>query len=211
MSNPTIYKKMASAKNDFPAIKKDAKNPHFKNEYMSLDGIMDSIEPILYKHGLFVSHSINESILKTSVIDVETGESISTDYPIDCKLPDQKLGSSLTYGRRYSVCLLFAIVADEDDDGNAASKKETKPQEPPKALKPDMSKFINSVKIEHKNNPANLKTWCDEQMKAINKKFNSTWERHCKFTVDQLCRDAFKIEPFYNITSNPTDANGEPV
>jgi hypothetical protein len=35
----------------------------------------------------------------------------------------QEIGSALTYARRYSLSALIGIAADEDDDANAAQKK----------------------------------------------------------------------------------------
>jgi hypothetical protein len=202
----SIYTKISSL--SLPKFDKDASNPHFKNKYITLDQIMAKIRPVLKEKGLLIYHSQNIDGLRTAIVDTETSEEISTFYPVPPSLSGQKLGSELTYARRYSICLLLGIVADEDDDGNEANKKEELPPPPPK---PDMSKFINNVKIEFKANPTTLKEWCDKKIPVIGEKFGSVWERHCKFTVDQLCRDAFKIEPFYNITSNPTDQNGEPV
>jgi hypothetical protein len=45
----------------------------------------------------------------------------------------QKMGSAITYARRYSLSAICGIAADEDDDANAASVP-SKPQAVPKAV-----------------------------------------------------------------------------
>jgi hypothetical protein len=61
-----------------------------------------------------------------------SGEFDETWQESTCPLPDtvdsQKLGSAITYARRYNKLALLDIVADEDDDGNASTKI-TQPQQ----------------------------------------------------------------------------------
>ena len=123
-----IVKKIIEAKKTFKPVKKDAVNPHFKNRYMTLDDIVESISESLHSQGLVLYHSQTETGLKTILTDGEA--SIESFYPIRQSLTDQQLGSSLTYGRRYSICCLLGIVADEDDDGQLASKKPEPKKEP---------------------------------------------------------------------------------
>jgi len=127
-----LIAKLSKAKTNFEPIKKEATNPHYKNKYMTLDDIVASITDALAKEGLVLYHSQTESGLKTILTDGK--DSIESFYPIRQSLTDQQLGSSLTYGRRYSICCLLGIVADEDDDGNQASQK-PKPVDPLESLK----------------------------------------------------------------------------
>jgi hypothetical protein len=56
-----------------------------------------------------------------------------TVFPFPTASKAQELGSALTYCRRYGLLLLFNLVGEEDDDGNAAQGN-TKPA--PKKSKP---------------------------------------------------------------------------
>lgn len=47
-----IYKKLASVKAEIGTLKKNAKNPHFKNTYIDLTGLLDAVEPLPYKFAL---------------------------------------------------------------------------------------------------------------------------------------------------------------
>lgn len=42
------------------AIIKDSKNPHFKSKYASLDVILDTVRPILVKHGCFITQTLTD-------------------------------------------------------------------------------------------------------------------------------------------------------
>ena len=115
-----IYKKLAKIQG--LGVKKDANNPFFNSKYMSLDAIVKTLGPLLDEHGLLVYHGSMDGSVITNVVDVETGEGITSAF----KLPEitdiQKLGAAVTYAKRYNLGQLFNIVTDEDDDGNTAPK-----------------------------------------------------------------------------------------
>jgi hypothetical protein len=60
-------------------------------------------------------------MILTTILRHVSGEAIETEYPVlaDYSSP-QKIGSAMTYARRYSLMALVG-VAPEDDDGNEAS------------------------------------------------------------------------------------------
>ena len=105
------------------AIKKDSQNPHFKNRYFDINTLIDTIKPILNELGLTISQPLDiengKNVLRTMVLD---GEKLLAHCEI--LLPDlqdpQKVGSALTYYRRYSLQSLLFLEA-EDDDSNIAS------------------------------------------------------------------------------------------
>ena len=58
-----------------------------------------------------------------TVLAHESGEWISGELLLPLTKADaQGVGSAITYGRRYGLAAIVGIVADEDDDGNAASR-----------------------------------------------------------------------------------------
>ena len=65
--------------------------------------------------------------LVTTVISHSSGERIQHDLRLPCEGNVQKIGSAISYARRYALQSILGI-AGEDDDGNAASqtKKPTK-------------------------------------------------------------------------------------
>jgi hypothetical protein len=113
------------------AISKDSVNPHFKSKFASLDAIMAEVRPVLAKQGLTVlqgvSHPHSDNDGRVTAFSIETillhesGEWISSSVfmPV-AKVDPQGAGAAVSYGRRYGISALLAIVSDEDDDGNSA-------------------------------------------------------------------------------------------
>ena len=110
------------------AIKKDSQNPHFKNRYFDINTLIDTIKPILNELGLTINQPIKtidgKNVLLTLVKD---GDRIIANSEII--LPDlqdpQKLGSALTYYRRYSLQSLLFLEAEDDDAQMASQPQQT--------------------------------------------------------------------------------------
>jgi hypothetical protein len=114
----------------------DATNPHFKNKFASLGSILHAILPVLNKNGIaLMQHPTivdGKPALRTVLLH-ESGESSEdTMLLILDKENSQGQGSALTYARRYAVMSALGLVAEEDDDGQAASR----PRVPRETIKP---------------------------------------------------------------------------
>lgn len=117
---------LVKARESFPSIHKDATNPHFKSKFASLSSISDTVMPSLLGQGITVAQGVGraddsglEVLTRLQHADGEWMEN-SVWMPLDKQNP-QGAGSALTYGRRYGLSAMLGIVADDDDDGNAAS------------------------------------------------------------------------------------------
>ena len=123
MSN--LYKALLDSKSEITPLTKDEKNPFYNSKYFDVNGLLKHIEPILQKNGLLVLQPIIEGYLITQIVHVETGAKVESEI----KLPDlsdpQKLGSTITYYRRYTLASLLGLQA-EDDDANKAIPSEPK-------------------------------------------------------------------------------------
>jgi hypothetical protein len=108
---------------DLPDIGLDSENPHFRSKFASLPNITKIVLPKLAAQGLSFSAGgvivEGQFGLSASLLH-ESGEERSGFFPITATDP-QKIGSAITYARRYLLASLTGIVADADDDGNAAS------------------------------------------------------------------------------------------
>lgn len=108
---------------DLPDIGLDSENPHFKSKFASLPKITKIILPKLAENGLSFtaggSYVEGQYGLLAHLVH-ESGERESGFFPIIATDP-QKIGAATTYARRYMLAALTGIVADADDDGNAAS------------------------------------------------------------------------------------------
>lgn len=108
-------------------------NPHFKSKYADLAGIRDTVIPSLTTNGISVVQTLDAmhdgvTMLLTRLIHT-SGQWIESQCPILAGGDMQKMGSAITYARRYSLSAICGIAADEDDDANAASTSQpSKPQ-----------------------------------------------------------------------------------
>lgn len=126
---------LAKAQGEMENASKNSQNPHFKSKYADLAEILNTVRPVLSKHGLAVTQF---PAFESGTAHVETilthasGEWMSGT----CSAPVQKsdpqgVGSALTYLRRYSLAAVCGL-AQEDDDANAASKGPKQAAQAPK-------------------------------------------------------------------------------
>jgi hypothetical protein len=114
---------LAKAQAEMSNASKTSENPHFKSKYADLAEVLNTVRPVMAKHGIAI---IQMPSFVSGVASVETlmthssGEWISNicSAPVS-KQDAQGVGSAITYLRRYSLAA-FAGVAQEDDDGNSA-------------------------------------------------------------------------------------------
>lgn len=131
MAEKTLAEALLAVQREAPTLQKNAINPHFRNKYVSLESLMEQILPILNAHDLVLLQTptqINYGDegklgLRTRVIHTPTGDELADVMPLELQKRDpQGQGSAITYGRRYALMALLGLVADEDDDGNAAKR-----------------------------------------------------------------------------------------
>lgn len=109
----TLTDKLLEFQKQISVIKKDAKNPHFKNTYATLKQVLSEVKPILNEVGLLITQPIDERGIGTVITDGK--DSISSFIPIPQGLAPQPLGSAISYFRRYTICSLLALEIDDDD------------------------------------------------------------------------------------------------
>jgi hypothetical protein len=125
----TINTKLLEFQKKIGIIKKDSKNPHFKNTYASLTQILSEVKPLLTECGLILIQPISLDGVGTTIIDFETGEKIETIISLPTNLTPQQLGSAITYFRRYTLASLLSLEIDDDDAQSTVVKVEqSKPE-----------------------------------------------------------------------------------
>jgi hypothetical protein len=137
-----IYAKIHAAKQEIGVVKKNAKNPHFKNTYADLNALIEAVEPILLSKGLILLQPIKDGKVFTQVIDTETFEMVESSIDLTANLTAQALGSQITYYRRYTLQSLMSLQSD-DDDGQKASAPQaiTKPICSPAAFEKAITRY----------------------------------------------------------------------
>jgi len=155
------------------AIKKDSKNPFFKSNYFDINSLLKEIKPILNELELTLIQPLTtiegRPALRTILLD--GNKELVNDLVILPDLQDpQKMGSAITYYRRYSIQSLLLLQA-EDDDGNMASGKTEKSN--------TISKMEDGIK------KAKIAKWLSNIQLEINGKQLESPEDYKKLCLDQ--------------------------
>jgi len=122
-----LYKALGKVKSEVGAISKEETNPFFKSKYFDINGLLKHVEPLLSKNGLILLQPIHEGNVCSQIIHIETGDKIESSMTMQELSDPQKMGSMITYYRRYTLQSLLGLQA-EDDDANAASKASQTPE-----------------------------------------------------------------------------------
>tara|TARA_R110000744_G_scaffold136752_1_gene246818 strand:+ start:38 stop:547 length:510 start_codon:yes stop_codon:yes gene_type:complete len=120
-----IYIKLFNLQNELGAISKDATNPFFKSKYFDINSLIGQLKPLLQKYELVLLQPITDNQVRSVIHDLDGG-SVESSMQLPNNLDAQKMGSAITYFRRYTLQSLLALQA-LDDDGNLAVKKNKKP------------------------------------------------------------------------------------
>lgn len=112
----SIFEKINRVQADI-SLKKDGKNPFYKSKYITLDNIMDKLQPLLDREWLVVFNMNIPWWVKTIVSDMK--DTISSEFTVNDITDPQQLWKVITYWRRYNLTSIFNILADEDDDAQS--------------------------------------------------------------------------------------------
>lgn len=124
--SPDVIKAHAEMKE----VKKNAENPFTKSEYADLEAVLKVIRPILAKNKLaliqFPSFE-GENVGVVSRLLHESGEWFEETTSVGKLIADpQKVGSAITYLRRYSAMAICGIAPEDDDASQSEFAKKNK-------------------------------------------------------------------------------------
>ena len=172
----SIYKKLFEAKKEIGKISKDSTNPFFKSKYFDINSLLEHVEPILQKHGLLLLQPLENGNVGTIIFDAESTKDVHMQVASVLPLPNiqdpQKLGSAITYYRRYTLQSLLGLQA-EDDDGNSATKQ-TKEERKPALTLDQFEKTKKGTKEQMQTvlNKCRMTTTQRENLTLLIKKFD---------------------------------------
>ena len=133
----------------------------YEYQYADISDCLKSVLPVLSKHGISL---VQPTRMRDQWLYIETilskgDASIRSEYPVCAIGGDHKaMGSAMTYARRYALCSLIGIAAEDDTDGEGASapaaakkKKEPRPVQSvqSEAMDPQTRAEIASLTAQH--------------------------------------------------------------
>lgn len=147
-----------------PAVK-DATNPAFRSKYADLSAVWEAVRGPLADNGFGVIQAPQfegETMFLETTLLHASGDRMVSRYPLrPMKHDPQGYGSAITYAKRYALSAMLGVVADDDDDGNAASGNGK-----PAASKP--STLSTSEPLYDEDPDGQCKAWCDKEIGKFN-------------------------------------------
>jgi hypothetical protein len=164
-----MLEKIARIQDKIGTLVKDTKAYNYK--YVDLNQILEKLTPLLREEGLVLTQPIADGSVWTLINEIDTKDGEINGLKSCIKLPDnldpQKLGSAITYYRRYTLVSLLALTAEDDDGLKASEGLNTKefaqirdayanenivPQiERWELMNLEQKKIINQIKLTKKN------------------------------------------------------------
>ena len=130
----------ARMQNELPTVTKKGKiavREEVRSTFAKFEDIIDAVRPILCKHGFGINFKIEQEATLITVIATlrhadghsESTKFVSVSDSSGSKNSVQAIGSTISYGKRYTLCSILGIATkDEDDDGNGATEYITNEQ-----------------------------------------------------------------------------------
>lgn len=122
----SIYSKLLLVQNEITGIKKGSTNPFFKSQYFDVNALIQALRPVLQSNRLVLVQPLvyreGKQLLSTQLIDVDSGEIIESTMDLPTISDPQKVGSIITYYRRYSIQSLFLLESVDDDGETGAGR-----------------------------------------------------------------------------------------
>lgn len=121
----TIAPALLAAQMKMSAAVKGAENPFFKSKYADYTEVLKACKEALNSNDIIIlqPHNAEKNTVETILLH-SSGEFISSETRVVFDGMDaQKMGSAITYARRYGLQSLIALPAEDDDANSVSSKK----------------------------------------------------------------------------------------
>ena len=133
-----IAKALAKVQSAVNGVEKDSINPHFRNRYVSLEGVINAMRGPLGDAGLAFTQAPGAIVagaveITTMLIHSASGQWLRSTLhvPLD-KNTAQGVGSAITYGCRYALMATLGVPPLDDDGEGAMVRLKPKAVETPK-------------------------------------------------------------------------------
>ena len=122
-----LFTALADAQATAPTVAKNATDSFYGSKYATLEAVLEAAKPVLDKYSLSVTVFPGDPA--TIVVGHSTGQFLIVEAQLGGRDEGSKrariqdMGANLTYLRRYALCTVLGIVADEDLDGNTPEQQ----------------------------------------------------------------------------------------
>ena len=154
-----LFSALSGFQQEVPVIHKATQG--YGYTYADLSKIIQTINPILAKHGLGYTQPLMNNSIKTIIFHVETGETLESiiDIPQNVLLKGmndfQILGSAISYLRRYSLASILTLITDADLDASGDQIKKVDSNitiGKPKINEKDFLKLCGAINAKKEHN-----------------------------------------------------------
>jgi hypothetical protein len=140
MKEQNINLKLFNLQQEIGTISKEASNPFYKSKYFDINSLIKQLQPLFKKHRLLLLQPIEEDMVYSKIICIDGTGGVISALKLPAITDPQKLGSAITYYRRYTLASLLGLQAVDDDANIASNKQFNKPiaqtRKPEAAWKP---------------------------------------------------------------------------
>ena len=168
MKENNIYQAILQARGMIGSVTKNAKNPFFKSNYADINNVIESISPVCESLGICftqcpkVTESNADVLVTRLTLQDNPKEFIESEVRLFLPTADmQKLGSAITYARRYALISMFGLET-EDDDGQSASKKLTPTQKRNQEINKAMEALVEAQKNKDIEKATQIWEWAED-------------------------------------------------
>jgi len=141
-----INQKLFDLQQEIGTISKDANNPFYKSKYFDINSLIKQLQPLLKKYRLLLLQPIEEDMVYSKIICVDGSGGVISGLKLPELNDPQKLGSCITYYRRYTLSSLLGLQAEDDDANLASSKNISEDKKWLNQNTPEFSKAIEYLK-----------------------------------------------------------------
>ena len=209
---------LSKAQGEMNNAKKDSSNPFYNSKYADLGSVWEACREALSKNGLAIiqtTNNLENELYLVTTLAHSSGQWMKSYLPIkyndsgveinkygkETKInPLHKMGSSLTYLRRYALSAIVGVAPDDDDDGNSGGQTYVKEQKKP-IPDVDLEKKI----IDRKKEICELagKENKEDLVEYINR-IKSIFKSHGEDEIFLSCSSHEFVEKFHEWKKNKT-------
>lgn len=137
-----LLKALINAKKAIKPILKEGENRGKKYSYVTLQDILQAVEPVLLENDLVISFSCVQGCMECTLWH-SSGESISSKIEIDIFVDNnprkemekpQRVGAAMTYARKYLLMALLNLSTSEPDADSDEYARKRQVQQPPQQV-----------------------------------------------------------------------------